>query len=698
MVRSQFRCVEPLGPHDRMDKRKTNSPAAAPDTASLASIWGHSSSWDQDTWYRNRTLDESKSSTDLSIRAFSSTSNGNSSWSTGAWGTNSTNDHSKSASWALSSRQESDPGSSVKTPFLVSNGSSPNLSSFVDVTYSDRLDLFLSNTQVNYHISSILAPLLPSLDSKAKLEGVYHHVRSLIEPALGCKVFLVGPARTHVYTIRESEIHIAVFFTQNHQRVWGQKVMGALQRLNPRLIGSSEDPVSQQVLARMLWNGEFVDIVISNNNSVLLAQDAMKEEADRLIGKNHLFKRTIILTRFWSFYEVGFFKNSTEEVCRASGNCLVVMLFCIFNAFSSEIETPLQGLWKLIEYANQFNWKRHALSIAGPIDMATGLLVTSERYAFPPEDKRLFTEAWLAKYRPRKPKNIEPFEPKYLNMIDIRDTSLNHGHLLSRSDAETIRRGFIDAGISFKREVEAWFKRRNVVDSISGIFPNTYVSVRPNSIFNPIDTVSLQVDLSDLEQQWSVAKEFDAPDFTEAELVALVKKLLLSNGAVTVGKMGSMMHSETNCHGLPAMLKNEYGGLKKLLRRHDSVFRISKDHPHNPKVYLVSNLLSNPDDVTEFIPRSYPEIPFVSTPPQSPLHSPDQFMDTDEWLFCPLSGKLLLDPVVAPDGSTYDRVAILEWKNAHGNISPQNRYPLDLSTLYPNTLVMHFVKAHLQNS
>merc|ERR1712130_619793 len=55
-----------------------------------------------------------------------------------------------------------------------------------------------------------------------------------------------------------------------------------------------------------------------------------------------------------------------------------------------------------------------------------------------------------------------------------------------------------------------------------------------------------------------------------------------------VGKMGSLLHKVTNNHSLPAMLKERYGGLKRLLQRHEDVFLIGADHPYNPHVYLRS--------------------------------------------------------------------------------------------------------------
>jgi len=75
-------------------------------------------------------------------------------------------------------------------------------------------------------------------------------------------------------------------------------------------------------------------------------------------------------------------------------------------------------------------------------------------------------------------------------------------------------------------------------------------------------------------------------DIAESKLVALVTHLLLQQGSIPVGKMGSMLHQLTNNHSLPAHLKERYGGLKKFLQRYEQVFVFENDHPYNPHVAL----------------------------------------------------------------------------------------------------------------
>ena len=71
------------------------------------------------------------------------------------------------------------------------------------------------------------------------------------------------------------------------------------------------------------------------------------------------------------------------------------------------------------------------------------------------------------------------------------------------------------------------------------------------------------------------------PDLGDDDLLMLMTRILFEHGKASVGKLGSLLHSYTNNHGLSAMCKEKYGGLKKFLELHPDVFIIGPDHPFN---------------------------------------------------------------------------------------------------------------------
>ena len=60
--------------------------------------------------------------------------------------------------------------------------------------------------------------------------------------------------------------------------------------------------------------------------------------------------------------------------------------------------------------------------------------------------------------------------------------------------------------------------------------------------------------------------------------------------------------------------------------------------------------------------------------------------------YCPITGSLLVNPVVDPEGHSYERESIIQWLNTK-NISPMTRNPLHISDLKPNLNLKNGIEA-----
>lgn len=67
----------------------------------------------------------------------------------------------------------------------------------------------------------------------------------------------------------------------------------------------------------------------------------------------------------------------------------------------------------------------------------------------------------------------------------------------------------------------------------------------------------------------------------------------------------------------------------------------------------------------------------------------------EEILSCPITKTIMQDPVVAPDGHTYEREAITSWLRSHGK-SPVTQQPMSIAALVPNLIVKHQIDMHLK--
>lgn len=63
--------------------------------------------------------------------------------------------------------------------------------------------------------------------------------------------------------------------------------------------------------------------------------------------------------------------------------------------------------------------------------------------------------------------------------------------------------------------------------------------------------------------------------------------------------------------------------------------------------------------------------------------------------FCPITQEVMKDPVVGPDGQTYERAAIVDWLQKH-HTSPITRSPMNASQLVPNIAVRSAIQDIIQ--
>ena len=105
------------------------------------------------------------------------------------------------------------------------------------------------------------------------------------------------------------------------------------------------------------------------------------------------------------------------------------------------------------------------------------------------------------------------------------------------------------------------------------------IAATAHATFDPLDG-----NLPKILTHLSHARQFEVPSLSLPDLLSLLSTILASSGPVPVGRLGSLLHERTNNHSLPALLKEEYGGLKRLLERYPDTFVVGKDHPYNPHV------------------------------------------------------------------------------------------------------------------
>ncbi|XVF84183.1 hypothetical protein PTKIN_Ptkin17bG0005200 [Pterospermum kingtungense] len=168
-------------------------------------------------------------------------------------------------------------------------------------------------------------------------------------------------------------------------------------------------------------------------------------QVDRLIGKGHLFKRSIILIKAWCYYESRILGAHHGLI---STYALETLVLYIFHLFHSSLDGPLSVLYKFLDYFSKFDWEKYCISLNGLIPISSlpdvvvempengggGFLLTNdflrecvERFSVP---SRAFET------------NSRTFPQKHLNIVDPLRENNNLGRSVSKGNFYRIRSAF----------------------------------------------------------------------------------------------------------------------------------------------------------------------------------------------------------------------------------------------------------------
>jgi hypothetical protein len=107
-----------------------------------------------------------------------------------------------------------------------------------------------------------------------------------------------------------------------------------------------------------------VAVDVSANQLDELCTVAFQEEVDRLLGRNSLFKRSVLLVKAWWLYESRAYTGSNMLAC-ISERALTAMVLAVVNQHHKRLFTPLQVLAMFFHTYASFEWSRQCVSIDG---------------------------------------------------------------------------------------------------------------------------------------------------------------------------------------------------------------------------------------------------------------------------------------------------------------------------------------------
>ncbi|KAJ4900189.1 PAP/OAS1 substrate-binding domain superfamily [Raphanus sativus] len=291
----------------------------------------------------------------------------------------------------------------------------------------------------------------PTLVSEDRRRNVIDYMQRLIKMTLGCEVHSFGSVPLKTY-LPDGDIDLTAFGGAfggpwNDDEL-AHKVFSLLesekQNVDAQFIIKDVKLILAEVkLVTCLVENLVVDI--SFNKLGGISTLCFLEKVDHLIGKDHLFKRSIILVKAWCYYESHILGAVHGLI---STYALETLVLYILQLFHSSLDGPLAVLYKFLDYFSKFDWDNYCISLSGPVCRSSlpeivvetpenggqDLLLTSEFlnncleiYCLPSRDSET---------------NARAFQSKYLNIVDPLKENNNLGRSVNKANFNRIRAAF----------------------------------------------------------------------------------------------------------------------------------------------------------------------------------------------------------------------------------------------------------------
>ncbi|XP_057484694.1 uncharacterized protein LOC130771094 [Actinidia eriantha] len=296
-------------------------------------------------------------------------------------------------------------------------------------------------------IREVICCIHPTLDSEEKRRDVIDYVQRLIRCSLGFEVFPYGSVPLKTY-LPDGDIDLTALSSPIVEETLARDVIAVLQGAEQNENAEYEVKDTQFIdaevkLVKCLVQNIVIDI--SFNQLGGLCTLCFLEQVDRLVGKDHLFKRSIILIKAWCYYESRILGAHHGLI---STYALETLVLYIFHLFHRSLNGPLAVLYRFLDYFSKFDWDNYCISLNGPVSKSSLPDIVVE---MPPNvgDDLMLSEEFIRNCLdmfsvPSKglETTLRVFPQKYLNIIDPLKENNNLGRSVHRGNFYRIRSAF----------------------------------------------------------------------------------------------------------------------------------------------------------------------------------------------------------------------------------------------------------------
>nr|GMC81837.1 uncharacterized protein LOC109159045 [Ipomoea batatas] len=322
----------------------------------------------------------------------------------------------------------------------------------------------------------IIQKVQPTTVSAERRRAVIDYVQRLIKGTLGLEVFPYGSVPLKTY-LPDGDIDLTAFGCPMVEDALVNDMVSVLEGEDQNMAAEFTVKDVQLIraevkLVKCIVQNIVVDI--SFNQIGGLCTLCFLEQVDQLIGKDHLFKRSIILIKAWCYYESRILGAHHGLI---STYALETLVLYIFHLFHSTLDGPLAVLYKFLDYFSKFDWETYCICLAGPVRISSLPEIVVE---VPENDggELLLTNDFL-RYCVKMfsvssrgyDMNSRTFQQKHLNIVDPLKENNNLGRSVSKGNFYRIRSAFTYGAKKLKRILLQSDDR--IVDELHNFFANT---------------------------------------------------------------------------------------------------------------------------------------------------------------------------------------------------------------------------------
>lgn len=220
--------------------------------------------------------------------------------------------------------------------------------------------------------AELITSLQPNEASEQRRQDVIDYVRGLVKGCIYGQVHVLStfgsvPLKTY---LPDGDIDLSAFTpSPDVKRTWIQDTYNALQKAKDNPNSEFRVKEVQLIHAEVKIVKCFVENIlvdVSFDQLGGLGTLCFLVEVDKLIGEDHLFKRSIILVKAWCYYESRILGAHCGLMSTYAVEALVLY---IFDKFHASLRGPLQVLYLFLEFFSSFDWDNYCVSLSSPIPL-----------------------------------------------------------------------------------------------------------------------------------------------------------------------------------------------------------------------------------------------------------------------------------------------------------------------------------------